>query len=273
MKIKDYLPSFMNVSPETTVVSRTSSEIIAEIHNAFDTEVDILLAEANIKKEVIPENQDLLDKADRLKSLGFDNSSEVRTSEAEIRRLANLNQENWDKEKLIKTINHFSFRYPHYKFITEDSVKKICEKYGLVYGPVSSYIGTVPDKNLKDLENFNIKDEDKCHQIIVRYRIGDSIMNSEYCDKARCDAYVREGYDFDYDTTAEECSMEIAAPLKEFNIRYMNVMDFKLSKNAPKVEDPIVLQPVHFEGEKHYLVITAWGDEATDELVANPILN
>jgi hypothetical protein len=40
---------------------------------------------------------------------------------------------------------------------------------------------------------------------------------------------------------------------------------FKLSKI--EVSDPVVLHPVMFKGIKYYLIITAWGLEASDELV------
>jgi hypothetical protein len=52
-------------------------------------------------------------------------------------------------------------KYPNNKFITEESVKKICEKYNLVYSTIDRYIGTVPDKNLTEIANFKINDEDK----------------------------------------------------------------------------------------------------------------
>ena len=51
----------------------------------------------------------------------------------------------------------------------------------------------------------------------------------------------------------------------------MELKDFKLSKI--EIPDPVVLQPVNFKGEKYYLIVTAWGDEASDELVVNETLN
>ena len=61
--------------------------------------------------------------------------------------------------------------------------------------------------------------------------------------------------------------LEIAAPLKDFNMDEMEVKDFKLSKI--EIPDPIVLKPVIFNNQKHYLIVTAWGIEASDELVVN----
>ena len=47
----------------------------------------------------------------------------------------------------------------------------------------------------------------------------------------------------------------------------MELKDFKLSKI--EIPDPVVLQPVMFNKTKYYLIVTAWGDEASDELVVN----
>ena len=47
----------------------------------------------------------------------------------------------------------------------------------------------------------------------------------------------------------------------------MELKNFKLSKI--EIPDPVVLKPVFFKGMKHYLIVTAWGLEASDELVAN----
>ena len=65
--------------------------------------------------------------------------------------------------------------------------------------------------------------------------------------------------------------LEIAAPLKDFNMDEMEVKDFKLSKI--EIPDPVVLKPVLFNGKKHYLIVTAWGIEASYSLVVNERFN
>jgi len=49
------------------------------------------------------------------------------------------------------------------------------------------------------------------------------------------------------------------------------IKDFKISKI--EIPDPVVLQPVLFENTKYYLILSAWGQEATDELVVNQKFN
>ena len=58
----------------------------------------------------------------------------------------------------------------------------------------------------------------------------------------------------------------IAAQEEDFDTRGMYVKGHKLEMSIP---DPIVLQPV----KGGYLIVTAWGDEASDAAVVNEIKN
>jgi len=271
---------------------KTTNEIIEEIHESFYTEVDRLLASAKIANSLDTDKQDLLDKCVRLKSLGFNNTKEVKEAEAEIARLDALKAENEAKKTITEAINYFSFKYPNYKFITEESVKKICAKYGLVYGEISKYIGTVPDKNLKHIEDFKVAEEDECcverltylsgwgnHVLSENYKSTKerkeqqeaerrAILNSDTPESMR--DYLR-GWRSDSRKTDEICPLEIAAPLKDFNMTDSEVKDFKISKI--QVPDPVVLKPVVYNKQKYYLIVTAWGLEASDELVVNQKMN
>lgn len=140
---------------------KTTQELVEEIHHTFYTEVDRLLAAAKIITPIDVENNYKLKKMNRLIGVGFMNSIEVAEAKAEVARLDVIDKENKAKQELAEVINYFSFRYPNYKFITEESVKKICEKYNLVYGTIDRYIGTVPSKNLTHIEQFRVNDEDR----------------------------------------------------------------------------------------------------------------
>jgi hypothetical protein len=263
---------------------KSINETIEEIHNAFYSEVDKLLEGAKISKSLDTDKQDLLDKCTRLKAVGFSNTAEVKEAEEEIHRLGWVEAENAIKKDLTDAITHFSFKYPNYKFITEDSVKRICEKYGLFYAEVEHYTGTVPDKNLKHIEDFNISDKDECfveeifyHDILKPNTRTRPSYTSAYQGKLEDDERKRlnnsrEGYRRHYRSEIRKiCPLEIAAPVKDFDTKNMSVDGFKLSKI--EIPDPIVLKPVVFNNKKHYLVVTAWGLEASDELVVNQKLN
>lgn len=263
-------------APKTAAPAKSKNEVIQEIHGSFFTAPDDLLAQAKISKSVETTKQELIDKAARLSSLGFANTKEVQEAQIEIDRLNRLDAENQAKASMIRAIEHFSFRYPQYKFITEASVKKICAKYNLVYGNVGKYIGTVPDKNLKHIEDFKIKDEDKAY---LEVEEGMFHYATRFIDQ---NTYSRQVNPHSYDamrgvryrttsTSYRECPLTIVAPVSDFNMGKSELKDFQVSDVF--IPDPIVLAPVFFEGQRHFLVVTAWGEEASDQDVVNQKMN
>jgi len=266
--------------PKVNLKGKTTNQIIEEIHETFYTEVDRLLADAEILNSLETDKGELILKQEKLKSLGFISTQEVVEAQKEKDRLSSLESENHSKNTLTEAINYFSFKYPFYKFITEESVKKICEKYNLVYSEVGRYIGTVPDANIEQMQNFKIQDTDECYEFsISSYSFGFGERNFSHSYKSLDDyeKYIKERHTESYRLRNEygssfrenysKCPLEICAPIKDFNTTNMEVKNFKLSKI--EIPDPVVLQPVFFKGKKHYLIVTAWGIEAEDELVKN----
>lgn len=269
--------------PKADLRGKTVNEVIEEIHETFYSEVDKLLASAKIANSLDTDKQDLIDKCERLKALGFTNTKEVKEAEAEIKRLDELKRDNEAKKNLIEAINYFSFKYPNYKFITEKSVEKICAKYNLVYGAIDKYIGTVPDKNLKHIEDFRVLEDDECYvheELYFGGFTGDGRSVRKEYKTAKSFFKTREEEEYmmrmalhrmHYREINMKCPLEIAAPLKDFNMEGSEVKGFKISK--VEIPDPIVLKPVIFNNQKHYLIVTAWGLEAGDELVVNAVHN
>jgi hypothetical protein len=270
--------------PRANLRGKSMNQVIEEIHETFYTEVDKLLASAKVLKSLETTKQDLIDKCKRLRALGFTNTKEVKEAELEIERLSNLEMENLQKEKLIRAINHFSFKYPNYKFITEESVKKICAKYNLIYSTIDRYIGTVPDKNLKHMEDFRIEEVDECwisqSWSQIYSMLGSFGHREKFCDIHKIKERKEDQEKLQQHPMSQQsieryfnrkCPLEIAAPLSDFNTEGLEVKDFKLSKI--EIPDPIVLKPVIFEGQKHYLIVTAWGLEASDQDVINEKMN
>lgn len=250
------------------IEKETSTVTVAEIHETFYTEVDRLLQEAGIKQSTETDKKDLINKATRLNNLGFGNAKDTIEGKQEINRISIVEQQNKEKKELEETIRYFSFKYPHYKFITEESIKKICEKYNLVYATVDRYIGDVPDKNLKQIEEFSIKEEDICYMYERRFWAVDRNLSTSYGSKEQMEKLSGNfNRSSDFLEIVSRCPLEIAAPLSDFNLRDHEVKDFKLSKI--EIPDPVVFQPVVRNGKKYFLIVTAWGDEASDELVVN----
>jgi hypothetical protein len=250
---------FLNTLPAKVTELTKPRVTIEEIHEAFNTEVDRLLEYANVRPAPISYT-DQEAKADRLLKLGFNSSSDVtKVKDIQLKR-QQVAQELHDKDKLISAINYFSMHYPNYKFITEASVKVLCNKYGLIYGPVSRFKGDVPAKNLEQIEKFKVKDEDCVYQYRHDSWSGNPyfMLGSYAHAKANSIRYQKQ-------------TLEIAAPMKDFDTTGMELKDFKLEVIPPK--DPIVLCPVLHGNTKHFLIVTAWGPEATDELVVNQKFN
>jgi len=267
--------------PKVNLKGKTTNQIIEEIHETFYTEVDRLLADAKILNSLETDKGELLSKKEKLEKLGFRSAQEVKEASLEQNRLRDLESENNSKNTLTEAINYFSFKYPFYKFITEESVKKICEKYNLVYSEVGRYIGTVPDVNIEQMQNFKIQDTDECYEFSV---IDDFSFNSsrmffdrsyksfddfeKFKNERHSESHrLISAYSSRFSENHSKCPLEICAPIKDFNTDNMEVKNFKLSKI--EIPDPVVLQPVFFKGKKHYLIVTAWGIEAEDELVKN----
>lgn len=259
------------------------TQLIEQIHDDFYTEVDKLIISAKSANSLETNKQELLDKCERLTKLGFTNTKEVLEARKEITRLEDLKKENLKKERLFEAINYFSVKYPTYKFITEDSVKKICEKYTLFYSTIDNYIGTVPDKNLKHIEDFKISNEDRCctKKSLIRGR-------EDYCSYREYELSNKKPEDINSGiingwvyhglpsstSTINICKLEIVAPEKDFDTKNLvRKGEWRFGQKEVEIPDPIVLQPVLYHNEKYYLIITAWGEEASDSMVVNHLNN
>lgn len=241
--------------PRIAVTVKSDAEIVAEIHENFNTYGERLLREAQalLAKEVNTE------KGERLRKLGF-----ISTKEAVEDKTVKAEK---DKQREIsELVTYYTNKYPLYRFITEDGVEDICNKYNLVMGDVSKYIGTVPDKNLEEIENFKTPAEEDC-RYIMRVSSGRGSKQSyipylQYLYESHREKEDR-GYYYRY--SVEE-SFKICAPAKDFDLKNMKVEGHKLVRHTP---DPVVLFPVY----KGYLIVSAWGPEASDSQVVNSKLN
>jgi hypothetical protein len=241
---------------------KTIETLIAEIHNEFDSASEKLLNEA---KELL-KDKSTTSKGDRLKNLGFTKAKPVIESEE-------LRKKESQAKYLAERVSYFNQWYPHNKFITEEAVKTICEKYGLVFGDIAYYKGDVPEKNILEMELFNLRNEDMDSRSYISYFESDldrqiRIMNGiadgigilgslEWANSlsTKRDDSIKKHY--------FKQPFKICAPEKDFDTRFLVKKGYKLE------HDPIVLQPV----KGGYLIVTKWGLEANDESLVNPKTN
>lgn len=273
---------------------------VLEIHNEFDTAGEKLLVEA---KEIIASASTRLVekgfKPNLLKKLGFIQTPEV-VEYTEIE----------DKMKMSKRvadiIHQYAIKYPTKKFITEEQVKQICQKWNLVYGSIERFTGFVPEKNLKELAAFHSKFINKdsffLNNILVEgydikldsdthtyhlYKKGDTKKrflqstngtefygtiddaktlkyHGELCERLKVHESIHTK-GFVSGIMLNKSVFTICAPIKDMDTKGMRVINNRLTHYP----DPVILYPVEYG----YIIVTAWGDEASDPMVMNPMDN
>lgn len=208
-----------------------------------------------------------IQKAERLKAIGFN----------AVPQVDEAHKAKWKIEvskKAFEWVKKYAIKYPTLKFITEEGIREICHKYSLVYGPCNLYTGFVPEKNLSEIEKVTIKDEDRPfttpshinqHVDILRqrasYRLNDSgDAMKEYIK------FQREVIEKEHDKPE---NYFIAAPAKDMITNGYELKDGYKLEEIKHIPDPVVFCKVHGGA----LILTAWGDEASDELVVNQKMN
>ena len=169
----------------------------------------------------------------------------------------------------------------------------------MVLGDVDKFTGFVPKDKLHLIDKFKIKDYDDGIKIVNiqsywssnRTNISDIFIKGlirksgtyyHIYKKRNSDEYAFQSGDginfYASDSknifglaylgnirfTTSKGGLQICAPLSEMDMSDKTIKDgYKVVKNPPK--DPIVLHPV----DGGYLIVCAWGDEASDKLITN----
>lgn len=264
-------------------------EIVQQIHKEFETASDVLVAECDRFIQSISSPN--FEKAQRLERIGFKNVKEV----AEIKSIA---AELSAKQSVREVVNCYRMKYPNNKFITEDQVQQICEKYNLVNGPIERYKGFVPETKLSQIEAFQLDSNDirpNTYRVIhCWYSEGpfgglwstESSNKAGKCKKALIDTYGKDTFDEDdpnlmifknrpyavlldgkicaYIERVEETSvneLHICAPKKDMDLDGLKQQGKSFFKfKTIEIPDPVVLQPVR----GGYLILAMWADENFD---------
>lgn len=205
-------------------------EVVHEIHREFMTGGDKLLAQAMEALIVVDAKEK---KASILEKIGF-TSTEEYLKRGDVETLKRL------EKRRAEIVLYYKKHYPKHKFITEEVVDDICKKYNLVYGSTEFYKGFVPYENAKDMSAF-FRVVRKKDIPVVKQRSG--------------------FFSLPVHRSLADC-LFIAAPEKDFDKNKADIRGFRAVKKTPP--DPIVL----FTVNHGFLVVTAWGDEASDPMIA-----
>jgi len=218
-----------NIKLDPMFDEKSNVELIEHIHNEVYSAHDLLLKEAELILQT-PIDEEKNKDYQKLIKLGFNNEKNIKEHKQEVQKIE-------QSKKTKQTIDYYSFKYPFNKFINEDSVVKICDKYGLLLTNVDRFIGSIPEKNQKEIINFKVDKTDLPHSYS---------KDREYVNGT---------------------SLLIIATKDQLNMKNASVQGHKLVDIVK--DDPIVLQPV----KNGYLIVSAWGIEASDKEVQNPIFN
>lgn len=239
---------------------------VAEIHNAFDTAVDELINKAI---NIAARDEE---KYNILSDMGFSNASPVK-------KISQQMEERKTQKQVSKWTSYYREHYPLNKFITQELVESVCKKYSLVLGEAISYIGDVPNKNANEINRFKLRTEDFSYYICqwhvksdkfgsgyapVNFKEDGSVWGYKYTPAgAGVTSFIKHEED-------KNCSYKppfrICAPQKDFNMEGSKIASDGFSIEP---EDPVVLQPV----SGGYLIVSKWGDEASDKDLVNQIEN
>lgn len=265
----------------------TDAEIVEQIHNEFFTAGDKALDEA---KDILANPKlDLAEQAARFIALGFHRAKPVT-------EITERKKKSTECNNLIEAITYFRVNYPNHKFIMEEDVKKICYKYGLLFGESENYTGDIPVKNLEAIEAFTLRKEDYTEknksswEMMMDMYAGISLFSPRRSGRNALNSDLMAGFDgiiptmnrqaqgyamgidpvynkkADKSIETEKAPFKICAPKSDFN-----TMGYEIRDGYRLVYDPVVLQPVrHAEtGVTGYLIVTAWGAESADATVIN----
>lgn len=254
-------------------------QVVKDIHNQFNLAGDKLLKQAqDIIASIRIDNKD---KIDDLKNLGFKQVKEVSETEAKIKERSR-------NENIANLISELKVKYPQYKFITTQDALAICKKYNLVIGEVGLFKGFVPEKNLTQIKDFFVSENELNYSYTEEnnYFGRSRAISVEEYNRMQQMAYDERNinhnrlglqtvsYDYrKYDShpSKNKKKLYIAAPVKD-----MDTKGYKLDGSILRkieVPDPVVLCPYQKNGIELYCIVTAWGDEASDPLVVNETQN
>lgn len=207
-------------------------------------------------------------------------------------------------------INEYKLVYPNYKFILQAQLERVLEKYNLYQRDCQYFMGDIPEKNIKDIQNFKVKIDDFSDDLREMMLGENASYRYNYLLRVKIDSIYYRDRDLlkflppiesfmrkiTFDPTSKldvDIVIEALDSFKQLggNRDYsplticaveslFNEDAWKqgkqriIGKKEIEPKSQVDLDPiVLFEVKGGYLIVTAWGDESNDELIFNESLN
>lgn len=221
-----------------------------EVHEELENESLFLHKKHNIR--------DFQIKADFLNDIGFNNSIATKIYGAISKNASVIDAY---KEKYLGI----------YKFILEPQLERVCEKYNLYVRKLQYFLGDIPEKNIQDIMNFKVYINDlpisnnhKNNISHFLYQNTDAYRNGISNRKLKIE--LKDFKKLQLLPLLEIASVKSLLHSEAFLRSKERIIGSAEIEPKNQVDlDPIVLcKTIH-----GYIIITAWGDEANDELVLN----
>lgn len=153
MKLLDYFRTKGSI-----LVAKPKKVSAQVVHDEIDAQEEILLQE--LKDFLESKNDSDVEKIALADKLGFRKSMQNRRSAVNASKEAKSKMEFYNKIKQEQ---------PLYKIISMEDFKKVLDKYDLIIGDVGNFVGEIPMKNLKEIENTPYLHSEYREDYILRY--------------------------------------------------------------------------------------------------------
>ena len=276
--------------PETKNEAEVKVVTSQDIQNEMQSKLEWLLGSNEIElvsKEVDEfesQNKEILDKANDLKILGFNNvpsaklAEEIHSKTAEKKKQIDLQQSE------IELTKKYSLEFPMYKFVPERIFKEVRDNYDLYTAEPSRYIKEIPSKNVEEIKNFMplAKEKWEVREVLTHslptifgggmdFREVTFSLETFYSeDDAR--VFLKENQPHMGSRARLRLSkidtFQITAPIDHFNLNNVEIMGREIREKI-QVLDPIVTHKV----DGGYIIVSVWDKEAEIPEIKNNILN
>jgi hypothetical protein len=243
------LNSLVMWQTKNSIKKQEAKLTISDFYNDISKAIEELKAYEH-SNNVVVINNDLIQKAERLKRIGIKESKEIELANAEIQKLENNKKINEASRDLREAINYFGSKYQNYKFITEGSLNAVLNKYNFSILPISKFKECLSEETISIIENISIDEKDYAYKLKLMGEHGRVFVPREYGYSSReIPSFFSksDAAEWALNNTLNHTKLE---PVKsEFYFVYHT------DSSELKLDKPLILCPVMYLTKLHFLII------------------